>query len=117
MVGGSIGKVATALVALCCVVFVTQATEYHVGWVFNVQSYGWGKIFTAGDVLVFDYVPGTHNVVEVDEAEWGACKPRPGARTHTSGHDRITLHRGTNYFICSFPGHCNKGVNIAVTAK
>ncbi|GJM90779.1 hypothetical protein PR202_ga07090 [Eleusine coracana subsp. coracana] len=67
-------------------------------------------------VSVFDYAAGAHNVVEVDPTGYNTCTPSAGAPTYTSGHDRITLHRGTNLFICSFPGHCNGGMKIAVTA-
>jgi uncharacterized cupredoxin-like copper-binding protein len=35
---------------------------------------------------------------------------------YKSGNDRVTLARGTNYFICSIPGHCQSGMKIAVTA-
>uniref|UniRef100_A0A453MIF0 Phytocyanin domain-containing protein n=1 Tax=Aegilops tauschii subsp. strangulata TaxID=200361 RepID=A0A453MIF0_AEGTS len=46
-----------------------------------------------------------------------ACaKPAKGAKVYKSGADRVTLNRGTNYFICSIPGHCQSGMKIAVTA-
>jgi azurin len=59
---------------------------------------------------VFHYAVGAHNV-----AGYKSCTPGAGARTHTSGNDRITLRRGRN-FICSFPGHCAAGMNITVDA-
>jgi hypothetical protein len=37
-------------------------------------------------------------------------------RVYGSGNDRITLSRGTNYFICGIPGHCVAGMKMAVTA-
>ncbi|KAK3156512.1 hypothetical protein QOZ80_2AG0108210 [Eleusine coracana subsp. coracana] len=116
MAMGSNSKVAMALVALCCMMFVTQAAEYHVRWIINMQGWGKGRSFAAGDVLVFDYAAGAHNVVKVDQTGYNTCRPSAGAPTYTSGHDRIMLHRGTNLFICSFPGHCNGGMKIAVTA-
>jgi azurin len=64
---------------------------------------------------VFNYAVGAHNVVE-DQAGYKSCTPGAGARTHTSGNDRITLRRGRNFFICSFPGHCAAGMNITVDA-
>ncbi|ONK61343.1 uncharacterized protein A4U43_C08F28880 [Asparagus officinalis] len=112
-----------ALLVILCVVgqcIVTEAATYVVGgsggWTFN--SVGWtsGKRFRAGDVLVFNYSPSVHNVVAVSAAGYKSCTAPRGARALTSGRDRITLRRGTNYFICSFAGHCQAGMKIAVTA-
>jgi hypothetical protein len=43
--------------------------------------------------------------------------PRGRPPVYTSGHDAITLPRGTHYFICSKPGHCAAGMKLAVTAS
>ncbi|CAL4926923.1 unnamed protein product [Urochloa decumbens] len=75
-----------------------------------------GKRFRAGDVLVFKYSPKAHNVVPVSAAGYSSCSAPRGARALTSGNDRVTLKRGVNYFICSFPGHCQAGMKVAVTA-
>jgi hypothetical protein len=66
---------------------------------------------------VFKYDSTAHDVVAVSAAGYRACaKPASGARVYKSGADRVTLARGTNYFICSVPGHCQSGMKIAVTA-
>jgi azurin len=65
---------------------------------------------------VFRYSPKAHNVVAVNAAGYGSCAAPGGARALTSGNDRVTLKRGANYFICSFPGHCQAGMKIAVNA-
>ncbi|KDP38892.1 hypothetical protein JCGZ_05049 [Jatropha curcas] len=69
------------------------------GWTFNVAGWPKGKSFKAGDVLGYT-----------------SCNPPKGAKTYTSGKDRIKLVKGQNFFICSFPGHCQGGMKIAVTA-
>ncbi|XP_012071362.1 basic blue protein [Jatropha curcas] len=86
------------------------------GWTFNVAGWPKGKSFKAGDVLVFNYAQAAHNVVAVNKAGYTSCNPPKGAKTYTSGKDRIKLVKGQNFFICSFPGHCQGGMKIAVTA-
>ena len=70
----------------------------------------------AGDVLVFKYDPSAHNVVAVNATGYNSCTAPRGAKALRSGNDRVTLRRGTNYFICTFPGHCQAGMKLAVTA-
>ncbi|XP_051230172.1 chemocyanin-like [Lolium perenne] len=120
------GSAVTVVVALLlvCVLFnarVADSAVYNVGdssgWSFNTDSWSTGKRFKAGDVLVFKYDATAHDVVAVSAAGYRACaKPASGARVYKSGADRVTLARGTNYFICSIAGHCQSGMKIAVTA-
>ena len=65
---------------------------------------------------VFKYNPKAHNVVPVSAAGYNSCSSPRGVRVLTTGNDRVTLKRGVNYFICSFPGHCQAGMKVAVTA-
>ena len=65
---------------------------------------------------MFKYGRGAHNVVAVSAAGYRSCSAPRGSRTYSSGNDRVTLSRGTNYFICSIPGHCGAGMKMAVTA-
>jgi len=65
---------------------------------------------------VFRYSPKAHNVVPVSATGYNSCAAPRGVRVLTSGNDRVTLKRGVNYFICSFPGHCQAGMKVAVTA-
>ncbi|KAL8237478.1 hypothetical protein R6Q59_018559 [Mikania micrantha] len=81
---------------------------------------GWenGKAFKANDVLVFNYIRGKHNVVEVNKTGYDSCRTIPrNARVHTSGNDSITLVRGSNRFICNFPLHCGMGMRIHIVAS
>jgi hypothetical protein len=79
-----------------------------------------GCCFACARVLrrraAFRYNAKAHNVVPVSAAGYKSCSAPKGVRALTTGNDRVTLKRGTNYFICSFPGHCQAGMKIAVTA-
>ncbi|KAK1314914.1 hypothetical protein QJS10_CPA06g01847 [Acorus calamus] len=117
----SVGVVLGA-VLLCLLLHseVARAAIYSVGdrggWTFNTANWPSGKRFRAGDVLVFKYNRSVHNVVGVDGRSYSSCATPRGAKTYNSGNDRIKLARGTNYFICNIPGHCQSGMKIAVTA-
>ncbi|VAH96799.1 chemocyanin-like [Triticum dicoccoides] len=119
--GGGSANVAVLLAVLLLCTLVAEAAVFNVGdrggWSFNTNSWPTGKRFKAGDVLVFKYDATAHDVVAVSAAGYKACaKPANGAKVYKSGADRVTLARGTNYFICSIPGHCQSGMKIAVTA-
>ncbi|RRT37291.1 hypothetical protein B296_00041588 [Ensete ventricosum] len=130
--------VALALICLCLFYHleITAATDFTVGdsagWSFNVQNWPNGKSFKAGDVLgiifdrldsmgafalLFKYGQGAHNVVVVDADGYNSCKAKSGSKTYTSGNDKITLAKGTSYFICSFPSHCDAGMKIKIVAN
>ncbi|KAL2470652.1 Basic blue protein [Abeliophyllum distichum] len=87
------------------------------GWDFSVGNWTDGKHFKAGDVLVFNYDPSLHNVVAVDLNGYNRCSASAKSRTYTSGKDRIMLSKGNHYFICSYPGHCDGGMKIAISAS
>ena len=112
---------AMVLVSLLMVqVEVGEAATYTVGgaggWTFNVAGWTKGKQFKAGDVLVFNYSPAIHNVVAVNMVGYKACTTPKGAKVYKTGKDQIKLSKGPNFFICSFSGHCQSGMKIAVTA-
>ncbi|MFS7985845.1 putative Blue (type 1) copper binding protein [Helianthus anomalus] len=101
---------------------LAQATTYAVGgsggWTFNVSGWEKGKKFKAGDVLVFNYQKGAHNVVAVNKAGYVGCSTtRRNAKVYTSGKDQIRLVKGLNSFICSLPGHCGAGMKIQISAS
>ncbi|OAY80239.1 Chemocyanin [Ananas comosus] len=91
------------------------------GWGFSVSYDNWagGKSFATGDTLVFKYQAGLHNVVPVDAAGYRSCKASSSeaSRAATTGDDKFTLKKGSNYFICSIPGHCAAGMKIQVLAQ
>ncbi|KAJ6791445.1 basic blue protein [Iris pallida] len=124
MAQGSDSARATAVVmiALLCVLqlHVAESAVYVVGggsgWTFNSAGWTKGKRFRAGDVLVFNYNSAVHNVVAVSAAGYKGCSTPRGSSVLTTGKDRVTLRKGTNYFICNFAGHCQAGMKMAVTA-
>ncbi|MCD9559592.1 hypothetical protein HAX54_017645 [Datura stramonium] len=98
---------------------MTNATTYNVGdaagWDLGVSGWENGKHFKVGDVLVFKYPKNLHSVVTVNKANYDSCTPT--GKTLTSGNDKVTLVKGTNYFICGVPTHCQFDQKIAVTAN
>ncbi|GJM90777.1 hypothetical protein PR202_ga07088 [Eleusine coracana subsp. coracana] len=126
MARGSISNTSTAnlvlFLGLVCLTTVVRSKEWVVGddkgWISHIEHlWPGGRPIHGGDVLVFKYASSVHNVVEVNKAGYDSCSPGAGARTYSSGNDRITLPSGTSYFICSFPGHCKNGMKISVTAQ
>jgi hypothetical protein len=67
---------------------------------------------------VFSYKHGVHNVVQVNTvAQYSMCEVPRNSTVWSSGNDRVTLARGVSFFVCGIPGHCQKGIKIAVTAR
>ncbi|CAI0375716.1 unnamed protein product [Linum tenue] len=108
------------LMFLCQAAFHAEtaaAATYKIEWSFGVTDWPKGKHFKAGDVIVFHYPEGEHEVAVVDANGYKTCTVPAGAKVYTSGNDRVTLQRGNNYFICDIPQHCDQtGMKIAVTA-
>ncbi|KAL5218958.1 hypothetical protein ABZP36_019642 [Zizania latifolia] len=124
LVRGRGSAVAALGLLLLCVLLHGEVAESAVftvgdsgGWGLSTAgSWANGKRFKAGDALVFKYDSSAHNVAAVDAAGYKGCTTPRGAKVFKSGSDRVTLARGTNYFICNFPGHCQAGMKLAVTA-
>ncbi|TVU13619.1 hypothetical protein EJB05_37039, partial [Eragrostis curvula] len=87
------------------------------GWSFGVLGWPNYKPFEAGDVLLFHYKPGTHNVVKVSNVQYSMCQVSGNVTVWISGNDRVTLDRGMSFFVSSMPGDCERGMKIAVTAQ
>ncbi|KAK7276907.1 hypothetical protein RIF29_18055 [Crotalaria pallida] len=111
------------ILLFCMLVFhceIAHANSYTVGgasgWTFGVASWPNGKQFKASDTLNFIYNNTFHNVVEVNKAGYHSCSVSNAIRKYNSGHDEIALRTGNNYFICGFPGHCQRGMRIALKA-
>ncbi|KAF6167132.1 hypothetical protein GIB67_029770 [Kingdonia uniflora] len=102
---------------------ITSAVTYTVGgpggWTFNTVNWPKGKRFRTGDILdkhSFNYNSVYHNVVAVTKNGYDTCKTPRGSKVYQRGNDLIKLNKGPNYFICSFSGHCEGGMKIAVYA-
>ncbi|KAG9442785.1 hypothetical protein H6P81_018639 [Aristolochia fimbriata] len=101
------------------------AAEVHVvggddGWTSSMNYLKWsqGRNFTVGDVLVFNYVKGQHDAVEVTEETFQSCEDDGSGvvKRYESGNDRVVLEAPArrHWFICSFSGHCLAGMKLAV---
>ncbi|OMO57792.1 Plastocyanin-like protein [Corchorus olitorius] len=106
----------------------TSAATYTVGdatgWRIpsNVNFYDdWtdNKIFHVGDVLVFNFATGAHDVVEVGtENAFDTCAGANPVRTITTGPASITLNRtGDYYFICTIGTHCTAGQKVKIDVE
>ncbi|KAM1039879.1 hypothetical protein ACFX2I_029127 [Malus domestica] len=97
----------------------------NMGWTIPVsgaQEYvNWAATnnFTVGDTLVFNFITGVHNVVQVTKASFHSCneEERIGSSL-TTGPTNITLTSvGDHYYICNFSNHCQAGMKLAVTVS
>lgn len=68
-------------------------------------------------VAAFQY-SSAHSVLEVSEADHGACSASNPLRSHQGQSTTIPLTKaGTRYFICGAPGHCASGMKVAITVS
>nr|XP_008355123.3 receptor-like protein kinase FERONIA [Malus domestica] len=97
----------------------------NMGWTIpgsGAQEYvNWAATnnFTVGDTLVFNFITGVHNVVQVTKASFHSCneEERIGSSL-TTGPTNITLtSAGDHYYICNFSNHCQVGMKLAVTVS
>ncbi|KAI3469554.1 hypothetical protein Pfo_026217 [Paulownia fortunei] len=114
-------------VAVLCFIFVwfqlSTGAVYKVGdsagWttIGNVDYKQWAvtKTFQLGDIIVFEYNPQFHNVMQVTHAEYRACNVSSPISTHTTGNDSITIKtHGHHFFVCGVPGHCQAGQKVDI---
>ncbi|KAH6808861.1 Cupredoxin superfamily protein [Perilla frutescens var. frutescens] len=113
---------------LVCLMFawvyeVSNGAVYKVGdsagWttIGNVDYKLWAapKIFQPGDIIVFEYNPQFHNVMQVIHSEYKACNASSPISTHTTGNDSITINsHGHHFFVCGVPGHCQAGQKVDI---
>ncbi|XP_016504753.2 basic blue protein-like [Nicotiana tabacum] len=122
MSGGK-GVTIIAVAVMLCILLQTSISSAATfpagganGWGFNMNGWPNGQTFKVGDVIEFKYMAGMHNVVRVSEAGFDSCDGT-GGQVFSSGDDKVTLVRGTQYFICTIGPHCSNGVKAAVTAN
>ncbi|CAI0629275.1 unnamed protein product [Linum tenue] len=74
-----------------------------------------GNSFSVGDILVFNFAAGAHDVTQVNKADYDSCSASNPMMTSTNTPARITLNTsGEHYFICGVPGHCSAGQKVTV---
>ncbi|XP_038874887.1 blue copper protein 1a-like [Benincasa hispida] len=99
------------------------ATNYTVGddagWNVGVNYTLWAndKMFNVGDILIFNYPVGDHNVFKVNGSDFHDCSvPKDGQNALTTGNDAIVLAKpGKKWYICGKEGHCGKGQKLVIT--
>ncbi|ESW14806.1 hypothetical protein PHAVU_007G018900 [Phaseolus vulgaris] len=102
-----------------------MASVYTVGdqdeWSSQTNFASWaGRYnFSSGDVLVFKYIKGQHNVYEVTEDTFRSCDAGSGVLAkYESGEDEVALNEVKKYwFICNFAGHCLGGMRFGIEVK
>jgi hypothetical protein len=105
------------LVALLVQLQAVAATKYTLNWNYpNYQNYfsNWnrGNNYAVGDSIEFVYNAEAH-VVKVSYAEFKDCFT--SALPSTSGATVFPLEQtGMHYFICTIPGHCQAGMQLAI---
>ncbi|CAM8983852.1 unnamed protein product [Rhodiola kirilowii] len=111
------------LVAAFASMALSNAATYTVGgasWSVpssNGQYNTWASTinFTVGDVLVFNFATGAHDVATVTKLNYDNCEDDTPLALATQGPARITLTTsGMNYFICTISNHCEGGQKLAV---
>ncbi|CAJ1977629.1 unnamed protein product [Sphenostylis stenocarpa] len=102
-----------------------MASVYTVGdqdeWSSQTNYASWAGTynFSRGDVLVFKYMKGQHNVYEVTEDTFRSCDASSGVLAkYESGEDEVALNEVKKYwFICNFAGHCLGGMRFGIKVK
>ncbi|KAA8548627.1 hypothetical protein F0562_000311 [Nyssa sinensis] len=111
------------LLVMFAVLQVAFAAVYKVGdstgWTtignFNYTNWAATKSFEVGDVILFEYHPQFHNVMQVTHPDYKSCNASTPITTHTSGNDSITINtHGHHYFLCGVPGHCQAGQKVDI---
>ncbi|CAL5210159.1 unnamed protein product [Lathyrus oleraceus] len=114
------------LILLCCFFLkCIMASVYAVGdedqWSSQTNYATWADKhnFSLGDVLVFKYVKGQHNVYEVRENTFRSCETSSGVLAkYESGEDQVVLNKVKKYwFICNIVGHCLGGMRFGIEVK
>ncbi|GAB2295164.1 hypothetical protein Dimus_029338 [Dionaea muscipula] len=101
----------------------TEASVYKVGdsvgWTtignFDYRQWAATKTFHVGDIILFEYHPQFHNVMQVSHHAYRTCNASSPIATYTTGNDSITITKhGHHFFLCGVPGHCQSGQNVDI---
>ncbi|XP_059432379.1 umecyanin-like [Corylus avellana] len=102
----------------------TEAADHVVGdatgWIVPgndtfYSTWAANKTFSVGDVLVFNFATGQHDVATVNKDAFDTCNKASNIALENNGPASINLtNAGENYFICTFGQHCTGGQKLAV---
>ncbi|XP_078436637.1 blue copper protein 1b-like [Wolffia australiana] len=72
------------------------------------------KVYFISFFVVFQYT-SFHDVVEVTEADFDACRSTNPIARYTDGNTVVSLpSTGKRFFICGIAGHCSEGMKVEV---
>ncbi|CAH1426501.1 unnamed protein product [Lactuca virosa] len=76
------------------------------------------QTFSVGDVLLFNFTTGFHNVAEVSQVAYGPCTTTNPISIATTGPARVTLNApGTHYYVCTVGTHCQIGQKLTINVS
>ncbi|KAK9069901.1 hypothetical protein SSX86_010297 [Deinandra increscens subsp. villosa] len=76
------------------------------------------QTFTVGDILVFNFANGAHDVAEVSAAAYDPCTSTNPISLSTTSPTSLTLTTaGTHYYICTFTSHCQIGQKLTINVS
>ncbi|PWA49984.1 cupredoxin [Artemisia annua] len=76
------------------------------------------QTFTVGDILVFNFTNGQHDVAEVTEAAYAPCTSTNPISINTTSPTSLTLTTpGAHYYICTFTSHCQIGQKLTINVS
>ncbi|KAK9069902.1 hypothetical protein SSX86_010298 [Deinandra increscens subsp. villosa] len=76
------------------------------------------QTFTVGDILVFNFTNGAHDVAEVSTAAYDSCTSTNPISLSTTSPTSLTLTTaGTHYYICTFTSHCQIGQKLTINVS
>ncbi|KAL9268478.1 Umecyanin-like protein, partial [Drosera capensis] len=65
----------------------------------------------------FNLTTGFNSVTTVTKSAYDTCNVTSPLALSTTGPVNITVKSGTQYFFCTYPGHCDAGQKFTVTAS
>ncbi|KAL3648946.1 hypothetical protein CASFOL_005349 [Castilleja foliolosa] len=84
----------------------------------NYTAWAYNNTFQLGDVIVFEYNPQFHNVMQVRHAEYRSCNVSSPIVTYSTGNDNISIQTGGHhFFVCGVPGHCQSGQRVDINVR
>ncbi|KAH7855944.1 hypothetical protein Vadar_030855 [Vaccinium darrowii] len=121
--------VVLSLVVVAAALVQGSRAETHVvgdtlGWVVppggSVAYTTWAatKTFAVGDVLLFNYTTGEHDVVvAASKTTYDSCSATNALSTEKTGPTSITLTSGEHFYFCSVGTHCSLGQKLAINVS
>ncbi|XP_061991997.1 blue copper protein-like [Rosa rugosa] len=109
-----------AALVISSVSAVTHQVGDGLGWTIPpggavaYSTWSSNNTFKAGDILVFTFASGQHDVAEVTKEAFDACNATAPISLTTNSPANLTLTSGEHYYICTFGSHCGTGQKLAV---